>query len=229
MQIGITKFPGTNNELDVKRILNELGIKNELIYPNDVRRMDEMDALILAGGFSYGDYLRPGIIAVQTPVIENLRHYVETGKFVIGICNGFQMLCETSLLPGILSTNTSTKFISKWVNIRTIETESPLLKGMEGRILKLPIAHFEGRYYNKFDEIEKLEIEKQIAFKYCNTEGEISPNDNPNGSVENIAGIVNKKGNVLGMMPHPERASFEYLGSDDGKIIFENLIEELKC
>lgn len=229
MRIGITKFPGTNNELDVKRVLSSLGIKNELIYPDDVKKMDEMDALILAGGFSYGDYLRPGIIAVQTPVIENLHDYSNSERFVIGICNGFQMLCETSLLPGVLSTNTSTKFISKWVNIKTGITSSPLLKGMENKILKIPIAHFEGRYYDKDEEITKLANKNQIAFKYCRKDGEISLVENPNGSVENIAGIVNRKGNVLGMMPHPERASFKYLGSEDGKIIFENLIGELKC
>jgi len=229
MQIGITKFPGTNNEQDVKRILDDLGVKNELIYPNDIRKMEEMDSLVLAGGFSYGDYLRPGIIAVQSPIIENLHAYVETERFVIGICNGFQMLCEASLLPGVLSTNSSTKFISDWVNIKTIDTKSPLLRGMEDKILKIPIAHFEGRYYNTSDEIKKLISENQIAFKYCSKDGEISSENNPNGSVESIAGITNSKGNILGMMPHPERASFDYLGSEDGKIIFENLIEELKC
>ena len=229
MQIGITKFPGTNNELDVKRVLDSMDIENELIYPNDVKKMDDSDALILAGGFSYGDYLRPGIIAVQTPIIENLPSYANSGKFVIGICNGFQMLCEASLLPGILSTNTSTKFISKWVHIKTTKTTSPLLKGMEDTILKLPIAHFEGRYYNIQEEITKLSNQNQIAFKYCSNEGEISSENNPNGSIDNIAGIVNAEGNVLGMMPHPERASFSYLGSDDGRTIFENLKEELKC
>jgi phosphoribosylformylglycinamidine synthase len=229
MQVGITKFPGTNNELDVKRILDDLGIRNTLIYPNEVEKMNEMDALVLAGGFSYGDYLRPGIIAVQTPVMENLPKYVKSDRFVIGICNGFQMLCETSILPGVLSTNTSTKFISKWVNIKAINTNSPLLQGIEKNILRIPIAHFEGRYYNTNEEIRKLADENQIAFKYCNENGEISSHANPNGSVENIAGITNTKGNVLGMMPHPERASFDYLGSEDGKVIFENLLEELKC
>jgi phosphoribosylformylglycinamidine synthase len=229
MQVGITKFPGTNNELDVKRILDNLEIENTLIYPNEVTKMNEMDALVLAGGFSYGDYLRPGIIAVQTPIMENLPKYVKSDRFVIGICNGFQMLCETSILPGVLSTNTSTKFISKWVNIKTINTNSPLLQGMDNSILRIPIAHFEGRYYNTNEEIRKLADENQIAFKYCSEKGEISSNANPNGSTENIAGIINTKGNVLGMMPHPERASFDYLGSEDGKVIFRNLSEELKC
>ena len=229
MQVGITKFPGTNNELDVKRILDKLEVENALIFPDEVDKMEEMDALVLAGGFSYGDYLRPGIIAVQTPIMENLPDYINSNRFVIGICNGFQMLCETSILPGILSTNTSTKFISKWINMKVEKTNSPLLKGLENRVLKIPIAHFEGRYYNTEEEIKKLSDENQIAFKYCNVDGEISSEANPNGSVENIAGITNSKGNVLGMMPHPERASFDYLGSDDGRIIFENLIEELKC
>lgn len=185
--------------------------------------------MIIAGGFSYGDYLRPGAIASHSPIAKKLPEYVESGKFVIGICNGFQILCELGLLPGILTTNTSTKFICKWVNISTEQTSCSLLKGMENKKLKLPIAHYEGRYYSEPANIQRLGNNNQIAFSYCNEQGEINEESNPNGSLENIAGIVNKTGNVLGMMPHPERASFLYLGSEDGKIIFENLKEELTC
>ena len=229
MRIGITKFPGTNNELDVIRALNDLGVKGELIYPEQKKIAEEMDALILAGGFSYGDYLRPGVIASHSKIGQYLPDYANSGRFVIGICNGFQILCEKKVLPGILTTNTSTKFISKWVSIKVQKTKSPLLEAFEDKVLKIPIAHFEGRYYDEPQEIENLQNRNLIAFRYCDQKGKVSRRINPNGSVENIAGLVNEEGNVLGMMPHPERASFDYLGSADGRIIFEKLLEEIKC
>ncbi|MHA1302917.1 MAG: phosphoribosylformylglycinamidine synthase I [Candidatus Heimdallarchaeaceae archaeon] len=228
MRIGVTKFPGTNNEQDVLRALSSFGIEGELIREYDTHIMREIDALILAGGFSFGDYLRPGIIAANTPIMEQLADFVGEGRFVIGICNGFQILCETHILPGVLTTNTSTKFICKWVHIKVENNSSPLLKGLKGQVLHIPIAHFEGNYYNTSKGIEALKQNNQIAFRYCDEEGNITKESNPNGSLENIAGIVNKQGNILGMMPHPERASFNYLGSVDGRIIFQNLIEELK-
>jgi phosphoribosylformylglycinamidine synthase len=229
MRIGVTKFPGTNNEQDVIRALKSFGVEGELIYHKDNQLMKEMDALILAGGFSYGDYLRPGAIAAHTPIISELPSFVNEGKFVIGICNGFQILCETNILKGALTTNTSTKFISKWVHIRGRKNSSPLLSGLENKVFRIPIAHFEGRYFNSQEEIEKLKKSKQIAFQYCDENGEIKEESNPNGSLNNIAGLTNDKGNVLGMMPHPERANFDYLGSNDGHQIFQNLIEEIKC
>lgn len=227
--IGITKFPGTNNEQDVERVLKELNIQNELILPNETYKIQKMDAIILAGGFSYGDYLRPGIIAAQTPIIDKLKEYIESDHFVIGICNGFQILCEINVLPGILTTNLSTKFISKWVHIKSEISDSPLLKNMGNSIIKIPIAHFDGRYYNNSEDIPILKRNKLIAFRYCDSTGTYTDESNPNGSIENIAGLINEKGNVLGMMPHPERASFDYLGSSDGKLLFENLKEVLKC
>ncbi len=199
------------------------------IFPNDVNLLEDVDALVIAGGFSYGDYLRPGAIASQTKVGKKLDDYVNKGHFVLGICNGFQILCELGILPGILTTNTSTKFISKWVNVYIQENPSKLLKGMGEKKIKIPIAHFEGRYYDEPTNILKLKKNKQVAFQYCNGKQEITVDCNPNGSVENIAGITNESGNVLGLMPHPERASFSYLGSDDGRIIFENLKGALKC
>ncbi len=229
LKIGITKFPGTNNEPDVARVLKSLEVDYEYIFPDDVEIFQEMDAIVLAGGFSYGDYLRPGAIAAHSTIINELKDFVEKERFIIGICNGFQILCETNILPGILTTNTSTRFISKWVYIMTEETTSPLLAGMKDKVLKIPIAHFDGRYYDLPEKIQELKQSKLIAFRYCDSEGTTTQESNLNGSLENIAGIVNKKGNVLGLMPHPERASFNYLSSEDGKMIFTNLIGELKC
>ena len=228
MRIGITKFPGTNNEQDVLRVLSCLDVKGELIYPWDVKELENFDALVLAGGFSYGDCLRPGGIAAQSPIAEALMDFEKSGKYIIGICNGFQILCETKILPGVLTTNLSTKFICKWVNIKTETIQSPLLQNLE-QIIKIPIAHYEGRYYHDSIGIKKILTDNTVAFRYCNEHGEITPESNPNGSLENIAGIANTRGNVLGMMPHPERASFDYLGSNTGKQIFANLIEEVKC
>ncbi len=228
MRIGITKFPGTNNEQDVIRVLKSFNVEFNLIKENDVRLMREMDAIVIAGGFSFGDYLRPGVIAASTPIMKEILSYAEEGHFVIGICNGFQILCEIGLLPGVLTTNKTTRFISKWVNTKVGQTTSPLLKDLNDKVLRLPIAHFEGNYYNTNSGVEGLEKNNQIAFKYCDNKGNITLEANPNGSIANIAGLVNKKGNVLGMMPHPERASFNYLGSSDGRAIFRNLIEEIR-
>ena len=229
MKIGVTKFPGTNNEQDVLRALLKLNVKGILVKPYENKSLDEFDALILAGCFSYGDYLRPGILAAQTPLLEDLPSYVDSGRFVIGICNGFQILCETRILPGILATNTSTKFISKWIYLKSNNNNSPLLRETLDKILRLPIAHFDGRYYNNENMIEQLCLKNQIAFQYCDENGNITQTSNPNGSIRNIAGITNSRGNVLGLMPHPERASFDYLGSEDGMQIFINLLEEIKC
>ncbi|MHA1346174.1 MAG: phosphoribosylformylglycinamidine synthase I [Candidatus Heimdallarchaeaceae archaeon] len=228
MRIGITKFPGTNNEQDVLRVLRNFNVNGELIYPLEDKKLQDLDALVLAGGFSYGDYLRPGGIAAQSPVIEELKDFEESGKFIIGICNGFQILCETKILPGVLTTNLSTKFICKWIYIKTENVCSPLLQNL-APIIKIPIAHYKGRYYHDSIGVNKINASNSVAFRYCNENGEISEESNPNGSLGNIAGLVNTKGNILGMMPHPERASFDYLGSDSGRQIFENLIEEIKC
>lgn len=229
MKIGVTKFPGTNNEQDVLRALSKLDVKGILVKPYENKSLEEFDALILTGGFSYGDYIRPGVLAAHSPLLEDLPNFVETERFVLGICNGFQILCETNILPGILTTNRSTKFISKWIYLKSNQNSSPLLKETDNKVLKLPIAHYDGRYYNKENEIEELDSKNQIAFQYCDKDGNVTHGSNPNGSIRNIAGIINSKGNVLGLMPHPERASFDYLGSEDGIQIFINLLEEIKC
>ena len=154
--------------------------------------------------------------------------FVEQGNFVIGICNGFQILCETRILPGVLTTNRSTKFVSRWVYVKINKSNSVLLRNSANKIWRIPIAHFDGNYYATNEQIAELKKKNQIALQYSDEGGVISENSNPNGSMDNIAGITNKEGNVLGLMPHPERASFNYLGSEDGRTIFQNLIEELK-
>ncbi|MHA1686485.1 MAG: phosphoribosylformylglycinamidine synthase I [Candidatus Heimdallarchaeaceae archaeon] len=229
MQIGVTKFPGTNNELDVVKALKSLGEEAQLLTYSDSALVHKMDAIIIAGGFSYGDYLRPGIIAAKTPLMEAIKEYALNGHYVLGICNGFQILCESGLLPGALTTNLSTRFISKWVHVLVEPSGNSLFSGLEGEILRLPIAHYEGRYYNTNDEIQKLIKTKRIALRYCTKKGEISQLANPNGSLENIAAVLNQEGNVLGMMPHPERAAFDYLGSLDGRKLLQNFLEVCKC
>jgi phosphoribosylformylglycinamidine synthase len=210
-------------------VLSSLGMDWKYIFPSEITLIRNSDALVIAGGFSYGDYLRPGAIASHSPIAKEITEFVKDGRFVIGICNGFQILCELGILPGVLTTNISTKFICRWVNIKSEKNVSKLLAGLEGKTMKIPIAHYDGRYYDELEKIEKLNINNQIAFRYCNLKKEIPDKYNPNGSIENIAGITNETGTVLGMMPHPERASFSYLGSEDGKIIFENLKSEIKC
>lgn len=228
MKIGVTKFPGTNNEQDVLRALSSFGVEGVLIYEKDADKLKDLNALIIAGGFSFGDYLRPGVIAAKTAIMQELPKFVEQGNFVIGICNGFQILCETGILPGVLTTNRSTKFVSRWVYVKINKSNSVLLRNSENKIWRIPIAHFDGNYYATNSQIIELKKKNQIALQYCDEKGVISEDSNPNGSVDNIAGITNKEGNVLGLMPHPERASFNYLGSEDGRTIFQNLIEELK-
>ena len=193
-----------------------------LVYPWEDKKLDDLDALVLAGGFSYGDYLRPGGIAAQSPVAEKLTDFEKSGKFAIGICNGFQILCETKILPGVLTTNLSTKFICKWINIKTENAHSPLLQNLEP-VIRIPIAHYEGRYYDDSEGIKKTNTTDSVAFRYCDEHGEVNQESNPNGSLENVAGIVNAKGNILGMMPHPERAVEKILGSTDGLRLFESL------
>lgn len=229
MLIGITKFPGTNNELDVARAIQSFDVETKLLFPSEADLVPKMDAIIIAGGFSYGDYLRPGAIATKTPLMEAIRNYATNGQYVLGICNGFQILCESGLLPGVLTTNISTRFISKWVEVIVEETNNPVFSDLEGQILRLPIAHYDGRYYDTEENIQRLKNEQRIALKYCSPEGDVGISSNPNGSLENIAGIINRKGNVIGMMPHPERAAFDYLGSTDGRKILGNFLEACKC
>jgi phosphoribosylformylglycinamidine synthase len=182
------------------------------------------DAVIIPGGFSYGDYLRAGALARFSPVMSALKDFAARGKFVFGICNGFQILCEAGLLPGALIRNSGLHFVCRHVNIRTENRDTPFTSQLEnGRVLSIPIAHAEGNYVCDDETFDRLEENGQIVFRYCEADGDITPEANPNGARSNIAGICNEDRNVLGMMPHPERACEGMLGSNDGRDIFRSL------
>jgi len=224
MKFGVVTFPGSNCDYDayaaVRHILNEevefLWHKSEDLLGSDV--------VILPGGFSYGDYLRAGAIARFSPIMEKVIAFAKAGGMVMGICNGFQVLTESGLLPGALMRNAHLRFSCKFVYLRVEHTSNPYTRSCQrGEVLKIPIAHGEGNYYHFDGEIKELEDNGQVIFRYCESSGNVSPEANPNGSVHNIAGISNREGNVLGMMPHPERAVEEVLGSVDGLKIFESI------
>jgi len=232
IRIAVLKFPGSNCDLDVLHVLrNVMNLEAHLVWHKEFKQ-DSWDAVILPGGFSYGDYLRAGIIAAHSPAMKHVKEMARDGKPVLGICNGFQILIEAGLLPGALLPNKNLTFICKWVNIRVETNRTVFTKIMEkGTILKMPIAHKEGRYYIDEEGLKELEENDQVVFRYSNEKGEIVEIANPNGSLSNIAGISNLEGNVVGLMPHPERASEKILSPynvDDGKLLFLSMMETLK-
>lgn len=225
-RFGVAVFPGTNCDVDTYEALKFLGAEVEYVWHKE-KKLERYDVIILPGGFSYGDYLRTGAIAQFSPLMNALKDFVEKGRFVIGICNGFQILLEAGVLPGAMLVNRGLKFICKHVYIRVENNDSPFTAlYKKGEVLKIPIAHHSGNYYVDSETLEKLKNNGQIVFRYCNQNGEINEESNPNGSVENIAGVINEKRNVLGMMPHPERACENLLGSEDGQRLFLSLMKE---
>ena len=230
MTIAVLRFPGTNNENDVLRALSLIDGADPVLVPSrkGLAGLEEADAIVIPGGFSYGDYLRAGAVASVEAITEGVRDLAEDGKPIIGICNGFQILTEMGLLPGALLPNKSARFICKWVYLKVCDNTTMFTEGMEGRVRRVPIAHAEGNYYCSDDERESLKDELRIPFKYCNEAGDVDDAFNPNGSIDNIAGIINQKGNVLGMMPHPDRAYRPILGSSDGLAILENFVRAIK-
>ncbi|WMW25280.1 phosphoribosylformylglycinamidine synthase subunit PurQ [Methanolobus sediminis] len=226
MSIGIVQFGGSNCDLDVLHVLKDvLGVDAELVWYKE-EDLSRFDGIVVPGGFSYGDYLRAGAIAARTPVMNSIKALAEAGKPVIGICNGFQILTESGLLDGALTTNNYPKFKCESTLLRVETTDTPFTsKFKKGEIVSIPIAHMEGNFYADEATLSKLEDNGQVAFRYVDKEGKVTDEANPNGSQENIAGIVSAKKNVLGMMPHPERASEEILGSKDGIRIFESMME----
>jgi len=229
VRIGIVVFPGTWSDEDTHMAFSDvLGAECKYIWHKDTN-LNDIDCVVLPGGFSYGDYLRTGAIARFSPIMDSVLKFAKSGKPVIGICNGFQILCESGLLPGVLMRNECLEFRCEWSNLR-VETNNSIFSNMatSGQILKIPISHGEGRFFIGSDELEELEVKGQILFRYSSLTGNLSYVDNPNGSLNNIAGITNIKGNVLGMMPHPERASKKLLGSDDGLIIFNSILNSMK-
>ena len=227
MKSSVIIFPGSNCDRDMDVALKKFGFKNQMVWHNDPN-LPKSDLIILPGGFSYGDYLRCGGIAARSKIIKSVVDFANSGGLVVGVCNGFQILIETGLLPGALLRNKYLEFICKNVFIKINNSENKYFKNIKKNILKLHIAHNEGNYFCSPDELKFIEDNNQIAVNYCNKNGDISEENNPNGSIDNIAGIFNKSKNILGMMPHPERMIDSYLSGEDGSIFFENLIGNLK-
>lgn len=228
MKFGIIVFPGTWSDADCYYSVSDiLGQKASYVWHKDTD-LSRYDCVILPGGFSYGDYLRTGAIARFSPVMASVEKFAAQGKLVIGICNGFQILCEAHLLPGILLQNNHLQYRCQWTHLKVENTSSPFTSQCsKGQVLKIPISHYEGNYFADAETLAKLEAEGRVAFRYATPSGEITDTANPNGSLHNIAGIMNKKGNVLGMMPHPERSCEPLLGSTDGNVIWESIIASI--
>jgi phosphoribosylformylglycinamidine synthase len=230
MKFGIVVFPGSNCDHDAYFALkHNLGFETQFLWHKDTNIPSDIKCIVLPGGFSYGDYLRTGAIARFSPIMKEVVRFANNGGLVIGICNGFQILTESGLLPGALLKNTSLRFICREVFLKTLNTNTPFTSLIEkDRILKIPIAHFEGNYFADGDTLKELEDNGQIVFQYCTPDGEVTQEANPNGSLKNIAGITNKDKNVLGMMPHPERYCDPILGGIDGSLIFKSIANFLK-
>jgi phosphoribosylformylglycinamidine synthase len=229
MRFGIVLFPGSNCEMDCRHVLREvLDEEAELLWHKG-EGISGYDAIVLPGGFSYGDYLRTGAIARFSPLMKAVEEFARAGGLVIGICNGFQILCEAGLLPGALMRNRNLHFICRHVHIRVENRNTAFTNACRrGQVLDIPINHNEGCYYADQETLKELNEKEQVLFRYCDPQGEVSSSHNPNGSLENIAGIMNEPGNVMGMMPHPERACEKTLGSEDGKLIFSSVIRRWK-
>ena len=226
MKSSVIIFPGSNCDRDMDVALKKFGFKNQMVWHNDAN-IPKSDLIVLPGGFSYGDYLRCGSIAAKSKIIKSVIDFANSGGLVLGICNGFQILIETGLLPGALLTNKYLKFICKNVFVKLNEDKSKYFNKIKKNILELHIAHNDGNYFCTDDELKSLDDNNQIAVKYCSRNGDITEDYNPNGSIKNIAGIFNKNKNILGMMPHPERVIDKSLSSEDGNFFFKNLIENL--
>jgi phosphoribosylformylglycinamidine synthase I len=228
MKFGVVVFPGSNCDHDAYHVVSKhVGQPVDFIWHKQTD-LSGYDALIVPGGFSYGDYLRAGALARFSPVMTAVKDFASSGKFVFGVCNGFQILCESGLLPGALIRNRDLHFVCKHVNIRVENARMPYTTELEaGEVLSIPIAHAEGNYVCDDETFAGLEENDQIVFRYCDESGEITDEANPNGARSNIAGICNKEGNVLGMMPHPERACEELLGPNDGRDIFRSLTKAI--
>jgi phosphoribosylformylglycinamidine synthase len=222
MKFGVVVFPGSNCDRDMQDALQN-DLKQEVIMlwhkNKDLSMFKPEDCIILPGGFSYGDYLRCGAIARFSPMMQSVIEFANNGGKVLGVCNGFQILCESHLLPGVLLRNANQQFICKNVYLKGVGST---------RALKIPIAHGEGRYYADEKTLDELEANNQVIYRYCDEQGNITPEANPNGAIRNIAGICNAAGNVFGMMPHPERACAEALGNTDGRIILQALLMAAK-
>jgi phosphoribosylformylglycinamidine synthase len=229
MNIGIVVFPGSNCDHDCEHVFKDVLGQSVTIVWHKETSLAGLGAVILPGGFSYGDYLRTGAIARFSPVMSAVKKFANDGGMVLGICNGFQILLEAGLLPGAMLRNTSLNFICKDVYVKVENAATPFTGKCEsGQVLKIPIAHADGNYYTDPVTLAGLQANAQIVLRYCTQEGKVTPEANPNGSLDNIAGIRNAEGNVMGLMPHPERCAEDVLGNDDGRIIFLSMLDALK-
>jgi phosphoribosylformylglycinamidine synthase len=228
LKFGVIIFPGSNCDHDAYHVISKhVGQPVDFIWHRDTD-LSSYDAVIIPGGFSYGDYLRAGALARFSPVMNSVKEFAARGRLVLGICNGFQILCEAGLLPGALIRNRDLHFICEHVRVRAETTETPFTNQLKtGNVLRLPIAHAEGNYVCDDRTLEELTGEDRIVFRYCDARGEATEDSNPNGSRDNIAGICNRERNVLGLMPHPERACEDLLGSSDGRDLFSSLAATL--
>jgi len=227
LKFGVVVFPGSNCDHDayfaVKKVL---GYQAEFLWHKE-KDLKGSDVIILPGGFSYGDYLRTGAIARFSPIMDSVHKFAEDGGIVIGICNGFQILLELGLLPGVMLKNDSLKFVCKDVYLRVENHDNIFTKSVTQKVLKIPVAHGEGNYFTDESILKELEANKQILFRYVSPDGKVENEFNPNGSLNNIAGIINKKKNVMGLMPHPERCCDPLLGNTDGALLFKSVAENL--
>lgn len=229
MKFAVVVFPGSNCDADAfYAIRDNANQEVQYLWHKDTEIPKDIDCIILPGGFSYGDYLRSGAIARFSPIMQEVISFANQGGYLIGICNGFQVLTEAHLLPGTLMRNNTLNFICKDVYLKTLNFDTAFTNQIpKEKILRIPIAHGEGNYYADDDTIKSLWDNNQVVFQYCDQNGIVNDESNPNGSLNNIAGIINKSGNVLGMMPHPERASDELLGNTDGLLIFKSIINKI--
>ncbi len=230
LRFAVIVFPGTWSDHDTHYSLaGVLGQEAELVWHQE-RDLSSYDVVVLPGGFSYGDYLRAGALARFSPVMAAVAAHADAGKPLIGICNGFQVLCEAHLLPGALMRNESLQYRCVWVTLRVENADTPFTQACQpGQLLRMPISHGEGRYVADEETLAELESSDRVAFRYCTGEGEVTEEANPNGSVDGIAGIINERGNVLGMMPHPERACEPLMGSEDGLALWLSLMDWAKA
>ena len=227
MKSSVIVFPGSNCDRDVAVALEKFQIKNQMVWHDEIN-LPKSDLVVLPGGFSYGDYLRTGCIASKSRIINDVIKHAKNGGLVLGICNGFQILIETGLLSGVLLRNKKLRFLSKNVFLKVINVDNKFCLNYKKKdIIELPIAHNEGNYFASKEQIKKLEDKNLVAFKYCDEKGNINKSTNPNGSSNNIAGILNNQKNILGMMPHPERLIDPLLAGEDGSLMFESLIKSL--
>ena len=227
MKSSVITFPGSNCDRDMEVALTKFGFKNKMVWHND-QELPKSDLIVLPGGFSYGDYLRCGSMASKSKIMHSVINFAKSGGLVMGICNGFQILVEAGLVPGVLLRNKYLQFICKNVHVKIDNKENIFFKNLDKKVLEFHIAHNEGNYFCTNDQLKEIIDNNQIAIYYCDQDGNTNDQVNPNGSIKNIAGIFNKEKNVLGMMPHPERMIDESLSGEDGSLFFKNLLNNIK-